>query len=165
MAGAVERLMRRVQHMVGVGRTTAPVNDAGPVQTVQLQMAAGNQVDGVPVPSIFGLSSNMPVGSDVTYACVSGDSSAAVGVTTGHQASRPRDTPVGGAQLYDVAGARWRLNNDGSVQGMAPAHLTLTAPGLFTSGNAAVGTGASGSFTTPTGQIVTVRDGIIVNIF
>jgi hypothetical protein len=28
-----------------------------------------------------------------------------------------------------------------------------------------VGVGASGSFTTPTGQIVTVQDGIITNIF
>jgi hypothetical protein len=32
-------------------------------------------------------------------------------------------------------------------------------------GNLSVGTGASGSFTTPTGQTVTVRDGIITNIY
>jgi phage baseplate assembly protein V len=33
------------------------------------------------------------------------------------------------------------------------------------SGNITAGTGASGSFTTPTGQVVTVMDGIVVNIF
>ncbi|GGY12618.1 phage baseplate assembly protein V [Massilia dura] len=34
-----------------------------------------------------------------------------------------------------------------------------------TTGNLHAGTGASGSFTTPTGQVVTVADGIITNIF
>lgn len=42
----------------------------------------------------------------------------------------------------------------------------LTVKGeVQTTGNVVVGTGASGSFTTPTGQTVTVQDGIIVNIF
>jgi phage baseplate assembly protein V len=36
---------------------------------------------------------------------------------------------------------------------------------LKTSENLSAGTGASGSFTTPTGQVVTVLDGIITNIF
>lgn len=35
---------------------------------------------------------------------------------------------------------------------------------LKTTGNVHAGTGASGTFTTPTGQIVTVKDGIVVNI-
>lgn len=36
---------------------------------------------------------------------------------------------------------------------------------LSTKGNMSVGTGATGSFTTPTGQVVTVVNGIISNIF
>lgn len=36
---------------------------------------------------------------------------------------------------------------------------------LDTAGSVTVGTGATGSFTTPLGQIVTVTDGIITNIF
>lgn len=43
--------------------------------------------------------------------------------------------------------------------------VKLTAPLVTVSDRLVVGTGASGSFTTPTGQIVTVQDGIIVNIF
>lgn len=42
--------------------------------------------------------------------------------------------------------------------------LTVTAE-VVTSANVKVGTGASGSFTTPTGQTVTVQDGIITNIY
>lgn len=42
---------------------------------------------------------------------------------------------------------------------------TVTVEGsVKTEGNVHVGTGASGTFTTPTGQIVTVRDGIVINI-
>ena len=36
---------------------------------------------------------------------------------------------------------------------------------LSTKGNVSVGTGATGSFTTPTGQVVTVVNGIVSNIF
>lgn len=49
-------------------------------------------------------------------------------------------------------------------------HLQINAEvdivgSLGVSGNVVVGTGATGSFTTPTGQVVTVQDGIITNIF
>ena len=44
------------------------------------------------------------------------------------------------------------------------AGIMITSPQVTTSGNLAVGTGASGVFTTPTGQTITVQDGIIVNI-
>ena len=36
---------------------------------------------------------------------------------------------------------------------------------LFVDGNLGAGNGASGSFTTPTGQTVTVTNGIVTNIF
>lgn len=44
------------------------------------------------------------------------------------------------------------------------AGITMASPVVNTTGNLAAGTGASGTFTTPTGQTVTVQDGIIVNI-
>ena len=47
----------------------------------------------------------------------------------------------------------------------ALANVTLDAPDVATTGNLHAGTGASGTFSTATGQVVTVRDGIIVNIF
>lgn len=46
----------------------------------------------------------------------------------------------------------------------APAGTTVHAD-LATTGNLVAGNGASGSFTTPTGQTVTVQDGIVTNIF
>ena len=52
-----------------------------------------------------------------------------------------------------------------NMMATAPAGVEFESPVVSTSANLVVGTGATGSFTTPTGQIVTVRDGIIVNIF
>ncbi len=120
----IQRLMRRVQHMVGVGRTTGAINDTGAVQTVQIQGMSGTPDDEVKVHSIFGLSSSMPVGSDVTFVAIAGDSSARIAIATGHQASRPKSTPVGGTVLYDQVGTNLALTNDNNA--------TLTAAGSFT---------------------------------
>ena len=68
MRDAVERLYRRVQLMVGIGRTTAPANDAGRVQTVQVRLSPDEVRDGTQVAGQFGLSSHAPVGSDVAIA-------------------------------------------------------------------------------------------------
>ena len=116
--------MRRIQHMVGVGRTTAPVDDTGAAQTVQVQTLAGITVDKVPIVQLFGFSSVMPHGSDVTFLNVAGDSSAMMAVGTGHQASRQKNTPAGGAVVYDQAGTTLLLSNDGNA--------TLTLTGTFT---------------------------------
>lgn len=55
--------------------------------------------------------------------------------------------------------------------GVTPSQFIQFAAGITagtsvfsTTGNVSVGTGASGTFTTPTGQTVTVQDGIIVSI-
>lgn len=112
----MERLMRRVQHMVGVGRTSAPVNDQGAAQTVQVQTYAGVPVSGVKVAQLFGFSSTAPLGSDVVLLSIAGDNSAPIAITTGHQGSRQKNTPPGGAVLYDQGGSLALLNNDGSVK-------------------------------------------------
>ena len=121
MASAVERLMRRVQNMVGMGSTSAPVDDTGAVQTVQVLTKSGIPVSGVPVVSLFGVSSVMPVGSNVALLAIAGDSSALMAVATAHQGSRPKNTPAGGVVLHDelggmgATGASLAFTNDGNA--------------------------------------------------
>jgi hypothetical protein len=60
--------------------------------------------------------------------------------------------------------------SDGSRQtflqvGATGLQVTGANPNLFVDGNLGSGNGATGSFTTPTGQTVTVTNGIITNIF
>jgi len=56
-----------------------------------------------------------------------------------------------------------RLTSSGEVK-VTGVH-TKISDSLATGGGVFVGTGATGSFTTPLGQVVTVSDGIITNIF
>ena len=43
--------------------------------------------------------------------------------------------------------------------------VSFAGPDVSTTENLRAGNGASGAFTTPAGQTVTVQDGIITNIF
>ena len=57
-------------------------------------------------------------------------------------------------------------SDDGTVFiDVAGSGITLNAPLVVATQNLQVGNGATGSFTTPTGQVVTVQDGIITNIY
>jgi hypothetical protein len=46
-----------------------------------------------------------------------------------------------------------------------PSTVTIDAPATETTGNLAAGNGVTGSFTTPTGQTVTIQNGIVTNIY
>lgn len=60
---------------------------------------------------------------------------------------------------------RITLLASGKVEVISPNSMSLEAPVINAIGNFSVSTGATGSFTTPTGQVITVKDGIIINIF
>lgn len=56
-------------------------------------------------------------------------------------------------------------NDDGTViYEVSDTQLTLTSPFTELTGNVSVDAGATGSFSTPTGQTVTVQNGIIIDI-
>ena len=58
-----------------------------------------------------------------------------------------------------------KITKGGSVRIKAPGGVRADTPSLTSTGNLSAGTGASGTFTTPTGDTVTVQDGLITNIF
>jgi hypothetical protein len=73
---------------------------------------------------------------------------------------------TGALALSDGQGASITLNGDGSLSSTAD-NWDHTGPINISgvNGNLAVATGASGTFTTPTGNTVTVQDGIVTNIY
>jgi uncharacterized protein involved in type VI secretion and phage assembly len=100
--------------------------------------------------------------------------------------NRPLDVPSGEFWLQHVKGQFLKLTNDGKLN-LSDAHgatVVLNGDGTISSTattwndqgdlivsanvtagqNLSAGTGASGVFTTPTGQTITVQNGIIVNI-
>ena len=98
---------------VGVGRTTAPADDSGPAQTVQVRLSGGEVRDGLPVTAIYGLASHAPVGSDVVCLFLGGDRSNGVVIGTANQGSRPRGRRPGEVAIYNEFGMTVFLSADG----------------------------------------------------
>ena len=121
----IGRLYRRVQMMAAVGRTTAPAQDGGNVQTVQLRLSADETRDGTEVLQMFGFSSSMPAGSDVVAIFLGGDRSKGVVVATGHQGSRPKGQQSGETTLYNGHGMSIQLSAAGVVIDCGGKPLTV----------------------------------------
>jgi phage gp45-like len=160
-----EKAARKIRQMVQYHRTTAAANESGDASRVQVRVWDNQIIDLVPMPSVYGFQSSAPVGTDVVTLSHNGELSNPIIVASNHIPSRMANLPTGGSRMHDNSGQQILMQNDNAITAVANASMTITAPEVFTSGNLHAGTGASGSFTTPTGQIVTVRDGIITNIF
>ncbi|NID15376.1 phage baseplate assembly protein V [Luteibacter yeojuensis] len=179
-SGALDRVRRAVQALAGRGRITVS-DDTGPAQRLQVKLGPLEVRDTTPRLAEFGFSSRPPAGTDAVLLFLSGDRSNGVVIATGHQASRPRSLEEGETIVYDLFGKFIRLTKDGGIvieaNGSpvtvnnaaevvvhASARVLLDTPMVKTTGSVVVGNGASGSFSTPTGAVVTVQDGIITNI-
>ena len=66
--------------------------------------------------------------------------------------------------IYGPNGVVLRDTDSNSVETLTPANVEFDTASVNTSQNLSAGTGWSGVFTTPTGQTVTVQNGIIVNV-
>jgi phage baseplate assembly protein gpV len=75
---------------------------------------------------------------------------------------RPLPCPSGEFWLVHQSGASLKFTNSGQVTMNAQAGFIVS--GIITADGLQARNGASGSFTTPTGNVVTVQDGIITNI-
>lgn len=155
MRELIERLWGRVSRMVGRGRVSL-VDDAGSVQLLQVALGADETQDKIPRLAEYGFTSMPPVGSDAVVLFLAGERSNGVVVATGNQRYRLKGLRNGDVALYDMRGQSVMLTDSGIV---------LNAPVVKATQTLQAGNGASGTFTTPTGQTVTVQDGIVTNIF
>lgn len=69
-----------------------------------------------------------------------------------------------GAATLKISDAQVRCEINGTILTLSGAGARLIGNAVV-DGNLAVSSGASGTFTTPTGNVVTVQDGIVTNIF
>ena len=65
---------------------------------------------------------------------------------------------------YAPNGVISRDTESQTIVAITPSGVTNDAPNVTNTGNTVVGSGATGTFTTLTGQTVTVQDGLITNI-
>jgi phage baseplate assembly protein V len=147
----LERVYRRVQMLFGRGRVTL-VNDAGPIQTMQLKMSDMETCDNRLRMAEFGFTSYPPVGSDAVVAHIAGDRGSGVVVATNHQQSRPTGLQSGESMLYSEDGKHVYITADGGIvveaKGQdvvvndaanvtcnASATMTINAPNIVLNGN------------------------------
>lgn len=128
------RTARRVLNVMLPGRVKT-VNDAGPVQTVQIdhgpQGADGSLSvhDAMPRLAEFGFTSNPPADTDAVVVFVGGDRSNGVIVATGHKATRLGNLSGGDVAVYDARGAYVWFTPSGLVVDAAGGDLTVRNAG------------------------------------
>ena len=161
---------------------TAQVSHDNPaVQGMQVRLSQYQVRGNVPMFGLHGIVSRPLPGAQVAVVHRDGDPCNAVGIGVNDTRYYRQGLPDGTVGLdhhegahallfsdrieVDGAGKKVVVTNASTVSVTCAANVTMDAPDVFTTGNLHAGTGASGTFSTPTGQIVTVRDGIIVNIF
>ncbi|MBN3866458.1 hypothetical protein GWK89_03110 [Gluconobacter kondonii] len=169
---SLARLARRVAMAFGLGRQTADTDESRSTSTVQVALASGELRSDVPVMQLYGFASRSVPGSDLALMFISGDRTRAVAVASGDQRGRPTDLEPGEVCLYHPrTGSRILLNERGGVEITADDdNISLNGNVLLNgsinvSGNAIIGTGATGSVSTGTGRTLTIRNGLITNIY
>ncbi|KPD17310.1 baseplate assembly protein [Burkholderia sp. ST111] len=110
-----DRLARRVLLLVGRGRVSAPVNDAGPVQVLQAQINELETIDNLKRIAEFGFTSVPPQGSDVAIVFVGGDRGGGLVIGTNHQASRPTGLKSGETMIFTQDGKQIYLTASGGI--------------------------------------------------
>jgi hypothetical protein len=70
-----------------------------------------------------------------------------------------------GVVLRDQFGSCTLTLTPHSIDVVAPTEVKLDSPNVIATENLSVGNGASGVFTSATGQVITVQDGIVTNIY
>ena len=124
MMDLLQRLGRRLQMLVGLGRVTL-VDDTGTVQMLQLKLGALELRDRTPRLAEYGFASNPPAGSDAALLFVGGDRSNGVVIATGNQTYRLKGLANGDAAIYDSRGQSVWLTASGIVVNGAGLPLTV----------------------------------------
>lgn len=159
MIEALRQLARdaRQRAMMAVGRAVlTAVDDTKKAQSLQLTLLSSETAQNIERFQEYGYTSVPFAGAEAVMACVGGLRSHGIVVAVEDRRYRLKALANGEVALYDDQGQKVYLRRGG---------VLITTPGAEASENLTVGNGASGTFTTPTGQTVTVQDGIVTNIF
>lgn len=158
VSGSIVTVKFEVQSGYTLPNITCPV--FGP-QYIRYPLQVGDK--GVVFPADAYLGGVSGLGGGVASLTTPGNLSALVFFPIGNATWSAPDDP-NAVVIYGPTGVIIRMADESVVLDLNPSKVDITGS-VRISGNLSVGTGASGSFTTPAGQTVTVQDGIITNIY
>ncbi len=164
-------LMDRLRMVVRVGRVLMADDSVAP-QMLQIQTRQGEIENGIPRYQPHGLRSLPVAGAQAILKSLGGFRRNTLAATVdagrlGAQYLQPGDVALDDYRGLVIHLGQTALLIEGAELPLkihSAASVTIDAPVVETTRNLAAGNGATGSFTTPTGQVVTVQDGIVTNI-
>jgi phage gp45-like len=129
-------------------------SDAGQAQTVDVTTHEGVHRSRVEVLQPFGVASRPPAGAMTVVLAIGGDQGDLVALPVAAPGRRFGNVPAGGTVIYDAAGNRVFLGNDGIVEIHAATRVLIKAPEVRIEGNLVV----TGSVADAAGTMQEMRD-------
>lgn len=180
---AIDKAMGRVRTAFRAVLTA--IDSSAPIQLVQADGLAGEQLQDNELAQHYGFTSVPLVGTQLIVLPIGGKTAHGIVIACEHTRYRLKALKNGEVALYDDLGQSVHLTRTGIVVKGGGLPLTITdtphvkidtgtihATGdlivdgdIAAKGNIQSGTGASGTISTPTGQVVTIMGGNVVNIY
>lgn len=129
----VRSVAQRMRHAFHWAKTSAPANESGGTQIVQVTNFQGEVVRDVRSVQHYGFASSPIVGCDVFMLNGNGDTGAGYAIASNDPRYRPKNMPPGAARLYAVV-AYVHVEGD-KVTISAPGNVTVNAPKLLVNGD------------------------------
>jgi phage baseplate assembly protein V len=137
------------KHVMRVGKLTAPVNETGVVQQMQIQTSAWEVRDSINSMQLYGFASSPKPGCDVVVLNVAADNSNGNIIATNDQRYRPLNLSSGEVKVYDDSGQAIYLSKTGGVLSVkivggsqvnisCSTSVSITAPTVAITGNLTV---------------------------
>ena len=124
VTNALERILRRLQMMVGIGRVQTGI-DTGAAQLLQIQFSERETRDNTIRVAEYGFTSNPKPGCHAVFICVGGDRSNGVVIGTNDPTARKRNLQVGEVSIYDDLGQAVYLTRAGIIVEGAGLPITI----------------------------------------
>lgn len=161
-----ERKIADALQLVGKFLPASVVSVSGPIVTVKFEISSSFTLPQVTMPVAGSEYVRLPIQPGCKGMVISADArlGAMSGLATG-TADLSQPANLSALVFVPLGNKFWDMVDGNALVLIGLDQVQLVAPNVSTSANMAVGTGATGSFTTGTGQIVTVQDGIVINIY
>lgn len=137
---SMKRLTEKMQR--GLGNLLARAVLAGVqqnrLQSLQLQLLAGEVKDGVELFEPYGLTGHALPGAEAAVAFIDGSRTHGIALVQTDRRYRPVDLAPGEVALFNHQGTRVVLRNGGRIEIEAASELAITCPQVSIVGNVAI---------------------------
>lgn len=158
----VRELYQRLRLLMTFARILR-VDDSGDLQVMQLEGFVGEIRESVPRIGQWGFASNPPLDSQAVVLATGADRGQLVVIGVEDRRTRPKNLPVGTAQIHSIGGNRVTCKPDGTIEIFGTVgNLTINPAGAITINGLSLTVAASGAVSITGGAAVTINGSSVV---